>query len=108
MGEIFDFFQMISDWLDNGIYDFFEEVYAQVLTWVVVWYIKCKIFAVTFAWGVAYNVLVNIGLSSAITSAWSGVDSTLLGYLTFLRLPECINLLLQALVTRFVLNFTGF
>ncbi len=107
MSEIFEFFQFISDWLTVDIYPFLEEVFAQLITWVLVWKIKAQIFFVSFSWGVAKNILINIGLSGVISSAWASLDSQLVGYLTFLRLPECINLLLQAIVTRFVLNFMG-
>lgn len=93
------FFGEINSWL--------ESVFIELSSWVVVWYINAKIYAIQVAWSIAQSVLANTNISALIKNAWSGLDSTLVGYLTFFRLPEAINIMLQAHVTRFSMRLLG-
>jgi hypothetical protein len=98
------FFVNIFVFINEGIYDLLTEVFSQLVEWYVIAAIEFKIFVVVFLWGVAENLLANIELSSLINQAWANIDSQLMSYLTFLRIPEALNILLQASVTRFILR----
>ena len=106
--EVYDaitaFFVNFISFINEGIYSLLTEVFAQLVEWYVIAAIEFKIFVVGFLWGVAQNLLANIELSALINQAWSSIDSQLMSYLTFLRIPEALNILLQASVTRFILR----
>jgi len=99
------FFTTIWAWLQSGIYDFFTEWFSAFMIWSMVGMIRFQIWAVGFAWDVAQQVLDQLNISSALAAAWSQLDNQVLNALTFFNVPDAINVLLSARVTRFVLNF---
>lgn len=98
------FFEKIGAWLSEGIWDWAAEVVAYWVEWYTIAVIKAKIWAVQFSWSVAENILVNVGISEMLASSWASIDPTMMSYLMFFRLPEGINILLNAVVTRFVMR----
>lgn len=94
-------------WLSTGIYDFADEFLKQATAYYVIAVIKAKIAALGFAWDVAKIVLQNIGLSQYISNAWTSFSPQMLGYLSFFKVPEALNIVVQAYVTRIVLSITG-
>lgn len=105
--DIGDFFTKIWDFIQTGIYDFFVEWFAEFVIWSTVSMLKFKLMAMAFAWDVAQEVLTQLNISSALSLAWSQIDSGVLNALTFFNIPDAINIILSARVTRFVLNFMG-
>lgn len=99
-----EYFNSSTDFLNSGIYDFFTELLAQFVEYYAISVIQAKIFFMQIGWGVASNLLQNLGLSASIDRAWGNLDYDLLSYLTFFRIPEALNILLQASVTRFILR----
>jgi len=99
------FFTTIWAWLQSGIYDFFTEWFSAFMIWSTIGMIQFQMWAVTFAWDVAQHVLDQLNISSALSAAWSQLDNQVLNALTFFNVPDAINVLLSARVTRFVLNF---
>lgn len=88
-------------------YTWVEQIFIEITSWVVIWSLELKLYAAHLAWGIAEAILANTNLSNQINQAWGSVDSQLLGYLTFFRLPEAINIMLQAHVTKFTLRLMG-
>ncbi|HEX8376762.1 MAG TPA: DUF2523 family protein [Pedobacter sp.] len=107
MESFFEAIKYILDWFSSGIYLFFEEWFKEAVAWFVVATVKAKIWAVGFSWDVAKIVLQNLGLSQYISSAWAGLDSQVLGYVTFFRIPDALNIIFQAYVTRLTLVIMG-
>ena len=105
--DVADFFNSILDYIKNGLYDFFKEWFAAFVIWSTVAMIKAKLYALTFAWDVAQEVLSQLGISAFLSAAWGQIDSGILSAITFFRIPDAINVILSAKVTRFVLNFMG-
>lgn len=99
------FFTTIWAWLQSGLYDFFTEWFSAFMIWSTIGMIQFQMWAVTFAWDVAQHVLDQLNISSALAAAWSQLDNQVLNALTFFNVPDAINVLLSARVTRFVLNF---
>lgn len=99
--------QHIYDWYTTGIYEFATAAMAQITEWMVIGFIKTKIFMVTFFWDIAKNILINLGLSQLIEQSWSTIPPNVMGALSFFKLPEAVNILLQAITTRFSLRFFG-
>lgn len=104
MGEILDAISYIADFVGSGIYDFFVEVFTELTIWGVTFYIEAKIFAIGFAWDVAAGLLETLDISRYIQQAWSSLDSQLVSFLTRYRIPEALNLIIQAYLTRFVMG----
>lgn len=107
MDSIVEAINYVLNWLSTGVYEWGEEAMKQATAYYVVAVIKAKIWAVGFAWDVAKIVLANIGLSQYITQAWNHLDSQAVAYLTFFRVPDALNIIIQAYVTRLVLAVTG-
>ncbi len=111
MFEFFDqvilFFDQISEFITSGIYDFFTEVFAELVIYLTISAIKFKIFMITFAWNSATQIIISLDLSSHIQSAFSSLDSQLLSFISFLRIPEAINIVMSAYVTRYIMSMIG-
>ncbi|MFS1526348.1 DUF2523 family protein [Microbulbifer sp. 2304DJ12-6] len=59
------------------------------------------------AWGFASTIVDSFQLSQLVNNAFAGVDSKALAYINYFRLVDCINLLLNAATTRFILSMVG-
>lgn len=104
MESVLQGFDVVIAFFDTGIYDYLEGALERVTAWLIVWYIEIKIYALTFSWSVASLILQNIGLTDLINDMWAGLDSELLAFITYLKIPDCINMLLSAYTTRFVMG----
>ncbi|ROR99919.1 uncharacterized protein DUF2523 [Sinobacterium caligoides] len=104
MDQVMVGFQTLIDFFTVDVYTFFNEALVQLGSYVVIWMFKAKMVAMVFAYEVAVAVLDNIGLSAMINSAWGGIDSKIMGIITAFRIPDAINVLLNAYVTRFILG----
>jgi hypothetical protein len=102
-----EFFNEMMDFKNSGIYQFFTHFFAEFVIWLSVGLIKSKIAAVSFAWDVAQEILISLNLSSMISQAWGYLDIKVVNLLTFFKIPEAINIVLSAHVTKFVLRLIG-
>ena len=107
VNSITDLRQQIDDLRSSGIYQFFTHWFAEFLKWFVVGWYKAKLQAITFSWDVASEILSSLNLSSVLQSAFSQLDSNVVSVISFFRIPEAINLILSAHVTRQVMTFIG-
>lgn len=96
-----------TEFLRNGIYGFVTSGISYLMIVATVGVIKFKIFMIGFAWDVAQSVIQQLNISSALNAAWGSLDSSLAAFVSLLNVPEAINVILSARVTRFVLNFMG-
>lgn len=92
--------------------DFFSgeqevSIWDHIQAQIIIWYLKIKIFAVSQAWSVSYAVLQQLEISSAINAAFASLDGTIGYIMSLFKVPEAINILVQAHVTRMVLNVMG-
>ncbi len=102
-----DFFQQVLDFIDNQIYGFVTEVFAQFVIWSTVQMIEFKILMIGFAWDVARDIIQQLNLSSYISQAFGALDDDLFGFICFFRVPEFVNIVMSAYVTRYVMSFMG-
>lgn len=107
MDTLIEGIQFILDWLNNGIFLFFDEFFKQLVAWLVVAKLQFMLWTLQFSWGVASTIIVNLNLGAYIQQAFASLDSQLLGYLNFFKIPESINLILQAYITRLTLTVMG-
>jgi hypothetical protein len=107
METIIEGIQLFIDWMNTGIYVFFEDLLKEAVAWFVIAKIKFQIWALTFAWEVAKTIIFNLNIGMYIEQSFSQIDSMTMGYLNFFRIPDCVNLLVQAAVTRITLSVMG-
>lgn len=101
------FLNDVSDFHQSGIYQFFKQVFAQFIIYSTVAYIEFKIFMLGFAYDVAKEILNQLSFSTLLSQAWGSIDSNTAHLLGFFKIPEAINIVLSAKVTKFVLKFIG-
>ncbi|WP_417502888.1 DUF2523 family protein [Marinobacter sp.] len=75
--------------------------------WIVIAATKAKIAFIGFSWSVAQEVLNQLNVSNTIEAYWGQLDSQVLGVATFLKLPEAFNMIINARVTRYVMDVIG-
>lgn len=107
INDIIDGVYFFIEWIQVGIYTFFEDLLKELVAWIVISKIKFQIWALTFSWDVAKTIIFNLNIGSYINTAYNSLDSVLLAYLNYFRVPDAINLIIQALVTRMTLNVMG-
>ena len=104
---IIDFLNAFFDFISNGLYDFCTKAFAEFIKWLLLAKLSFMLFAIPFAWDTAKQLMDSLNLSSILQSAWSALDSRLLNFAYMLRLPDALNLLFSAHVTKFVLRMLG-
>ncbi|MEQ3725773.1 DUF2523 family protein [Alcanivorax sp.] len=105
--------EFIADFFD-AIWQFFDSIPALIDDWMVkagAWIViaatKAKIAFIGFSWSVAQEVLNQLNVSSTIETYWGQLDSQVLGVATYLKLPEAFNMIINARVTRYVMDVIG-
>lgn len=106
MEFISDFFSALWGFLDS-VPVLFDDMLVKVGAWIVIAQTKAKILFIGFAWDVAQEVLSQLDVSSTIETYWGQLDSQVLGVATYLKLPEALNMLINARVTRYVMEVIG-
>jgi hypothetical protein len=105
MEQAFGFFDEIYKWLNSGVYTFFTEATAYLIKSAILGYIQFLNWMVPFAWGVAKELIQDFGISSLIESAWSKLPNDIRSICLFMGVDDSLNIVLNAAVTRFVLQF---
>jgi len=102
------FFNLTWQFLSDGLYNFTVWAFTHLIEMVEIAILNFTIWAIPFAWDVAKNLITDLGLSSLISSAWMNVNPTVMGFLRACRVPDCVNLLISALFTKYVLRYILF
>ncbi|SNB53797.1 Protein of unknown function [Marinobacter sp. es.042] len=103
MEFIATFFDAIWAFLE-AIPTFINDAMVKLSAWYVIWVTKAKIYFVGFAWGVAQEVLNQLNISGTINQYWGSIDSKVMGALTYFRIPDALNIILNAHLTRYVMG----
>ncbi|WP_347986041.1 DUF2523 domain-containing protein [Methylomonas sp. AM2-LC] len=98
----------VSEFVDTGIYDLLTKFTAWLIQWLTVAWFKAKLLALTFSYSVAQQMLTNLNISSYLTTTYSNLDSQTFAAINFLRIPDAINLMISAAMTKFVYRVLGF
>jgi hypothetical protein len=99
----------IANWLngDEGIYAFFEELLQEAVAWMVIAKLEFMLWSMKFSWGVAKEIIFNLGIGDYISNGFGRLDPMLMGYVNFFKIPEAVNMLVQAYITRLTLRVMG-
>lgn len=100
--------QDVYNFFHGGLYELLTKWTAWFIRWFVVGMFKAKIAALTFAYDVAQELITSMNLSAYLNNAYASLESRTLAALTFFRIPEAINIIISASVTKFVFRFLGF
>ncbi|MGQ7275477.1 DUF2523 family protein [Marinobacter sp. V034] len=106
MEFIADFFDAIWAFF-TSIPGLFDDMLIKVGAWIVIALTKAKIAFIGYSWAVAQEVLSQLNVSSTIETYWGQLDSQVLGVATYLKLPEAFNMIINARVTRYVMDVIG-
>lgn len=104
--------QMVADSFDNMWKYFFDDIpsmFQRLTGWLVVWLVKAKLFIylelMQYSWGVAKVIIADLNIMSQITAQISLLPQDVRQAFVDMRLFDGANLLFQAYVTKFVMNF---
>lgn len=104
---IFNGIQWLVDYFNEGIYGFFHELLEEIVAWLVIAKLQAMLWTMQFSWGVAKQIMINLNIGDYISLGFSSLDPVLMGYLNFFRVPESLNLIVQAIATRVTLRVMG-
>lgn len=111
MQAVIDAITWIGTWLANGvdgIGDFFQQAGVWLVAKFVISWIKAKIWLLTFAWSIAKSVLESFQISQHLNAAFSVLPSEMQAFLSFLRIPDAINIIITSFMAKFVMRFIPF
>ena len=103
MDSIIGFFNDVVNFL-NGMPDASDSYWERIVMWVIITYLEAKLYMLEISYEIAGSIIQSIGLSAAINSAWSNVPGDVFSVLAYLKIPEAINMLISAFITRFVMD----
>lgn len=102
---------MLIDFM-NGAIEFFNDLpdksdsyWERIIIWLLIAYLEAKLYLLEIAYEIASALIAGVGISDAINAAWTNVPVTARAVLTYLKIPEAINMIISAVITRFVLSF---
>lgn len=100
------FFDLINDFIVffNDLPDKSDAYWERIIVWLLISYLEAKLFFLEISYEIASALIDSIGLSDAINSAWSNIPSAPRAVMTYLKIPEAINMIMSAYVTRFLLG----
>lgn len=103
MGFIADFFDQFWAWIDQlGV--LFDSILVQVGAWYVIGATKAKVWFIGISWQIASQLMSQLNISSAIQTYWGQMDSEILAYVSWFKIPEALNMVLNAGITRYVMD----
>lgn len=103
-----DFFLAIFEFLNTGIVEFFISLGQYIMDSLTCLFLKLALLILNFSWAILRVLLVDLNISGRLAGAFSGFNSDIFNMLLFFRVPEALNLILAAFVTRFVLRLIPF
>ena len=103
-----DFFVAIFQFLTTGIVEFFISLGNYILDSLTCLFLKIALLMLNFLWAIIKMLLIDLNLSSKLASAFGDLNSDVLKMVIFFRIPEAINMILAAFITRFVLRLIPF
>lgn len=99
------FFTWLAYWFTDELYDFVVDTFSYFVQVMVLVSIETSINTIQFAWDVAQDIMEDVGVSAMISQMYSGFSGVALDLLLWFRIPEIVNTLTSAYVTRYVLSW---
>lgn len=102
--SLVDFFKKVLNFFDNGLYEVIGNVLKYYVSAVGIFSLELKMAAIEIAAGMADKIISTLNISGTINSLYSALDSKIAAFVAYLKIPDAINLLLSAHLTRFIMN----
>lgn len=113
-GFILDFFNWIKEIISNftatfldGLINTARRAITFFVEYAVIIKLKIWLSGAEFAYGVAKEISNDLNLSSYLMQAVSALPSDLKYVLNLWGIPNCLNIIMNAYLTKFVMNFMG-
>ncbi|KTF16889.1 DUF2523 family protein [Pseudoalteromonas sp. H105] len=103
--KVGDYFTDIWSFLDDDVPSFFERALAYIVEKWTLMRIAAELEAIKLAWSVAKTILENFQIASKVTSASNALPQDVKAALVDMRFFDGVNIIIQALVARYVLRF---
>ncbi len=104
---LFDLVQTLVDFIKNGIYQFIVDVFAYIIVWWHKLKLQSLIFMVQFSWDIAAQIMQDLNITGFLNSMYAHLDNQILGFMLYFRIPEALNTILNAYLTRYIFRFLG-
>lgn len=101
--DILEFLSQITE-LINKLPENTDSYWERLILWIIITWLELKVVALDIAWGIAEQILSALGLGDHLQTAWAAVPSEIASVFNYLRIPESINLVMTAYLTRFILG----
>lgn len=99
------FFTDIWSFLDDDVPNFFKRALAYIIEKITLMRIAAELEAIKLAWSVSKAILENFQVASKIANAANALPQDVKAALVDMRFFDGLNIIIQALVARFVLRF---
>jgi hypothetical protein len=97
------------EWLRSSwIYQFVTSAFSEFIKWSFLESLKFKLWVMTFSFDIAANMLNSFHFSDKLSSAFGALPASIVNFLSVLKIPESLNIVSTAYLTRFVMRFLGF
>jgi hypothetical protein len=105
---MFAFFNAVLQFFDVTIYQLLTDFVAFLIIQLTILKIELQISSLIFSWDIAKQVISQLNVVSEINSSLSLLPPDTLNLLNFFNVPAGLNLVLNAAVTKYVMNFARF
>lgn len=105
--DLFDLFQGVSDFFKNDIYQFFVDLFAFIVEWYHKLKLEALIFMVQFSWDIAVKLMQDLNITSFLNNMYSHLNNQILDVMLYFRIPEALNTIINAYLTRYIFRFLG-
>ncbi|MFL3650092.1 MAG: DUF2523 family protein [Pseudoalteromonas sp.] len=99
------FFTDIWDFFENDAPKFLRRTSNWIITQVTLFQINAQIETTKLAWGIAKSIAENFQIGSKIATAANALPQDVQAALVDMRLFDGVNIIVQALIARYVLRF---
>lgn len=103
MDDIIQFVNQLVGLL-NELPEKTDSYWERLVIWIIIAYLELKVYMLEIAYDFASQFIQSLGLSESIQQAWSTIPAPIASTFSYLRIPEAINMLFSAYLTRFLLG----
>lgn len=100
-----DFFNQVLDFIHSGFYKLLTEFVAYLISKISIFVLTATLKMMVFSWDVAKQIMVDLKISTMLAGLYSHFNSQILDILLWLKIPDFINNVITAYITRYVMRF---
>ena len=97
----------LVNWINEGLYDFFVSAFSYVLVGIGIAMIKMFAFTMELFWDVGKNILELLSINTIMQSFLNNLNSEAVSFVAYLRGFDALMLVLNAKLTKYLMNMMG-